>query len=106
MAAYSLRLSCRIKAKVGIKKDGTVTAVTGDWVVNTGSGSEAGPHEIAVGCGEAQLALRCPNWELHSHLVLTNRAAYRNRPWLRRSGTGKLDSSHMGMAMEKAKLIR
>ena len=102
MAAYSLRLSCRINAKVGIKKDGTVTAVTGDWFVNAGSGSEAGPHEIAVGCGEAQLVLRCPNWDLHSKLVLTNRA---NTGIVRGYGGQELESSLLpilGMAMEKA----
>jgi CO/xanthine dehydrogenase Mo-binding subunit len=102
LAAYSLRISCRINARVGIKKDGTITAVTGDWFVNTGSGSEAGPHEIAVGCGELQLALRCPNWDLKSHLVLTNRAP---TGIVRGYGGQELESSIlpiMGMAMEKA----
>jgi CO/xanthine dehydrogenase Mo-binding subunit len=101
LAAYSLRLSCRINARVGIKKDGAVTAVTGDWVVNTGSGSEAGPHEIAVGCGELQLALRCPNWNLRSKLVVTNRAP---TGIVRGYGGQELESSIlpiMGMAMEK-----
>ena len=101
LAAYSLRLSCRINARVGIKKDGTVTAVTGDWFVNTGSGSEAGPHEIAVGCGELQLALRCPNWNLRSKLVVTNRAP---TGIVRGYGGQELESSIlpiMGMAMEK-----
>jgi CO/xanthine dehydrogenase Mo-binding subunit len=101
LAAYSLRISCRINARVGIKKDGAVTAVTGDWFVNTGSGSEAAPHEIAVGCGELQLALRCPNWDLHSTLVLTNRAP---TGIVRGYGGQELESSIlpiMGMAMEK-----
>lgn len=101
LAAYSLRISCRINARVGIKKDGTVTAVTGDWFVNTGSGSEAAPHEIAVGCGELQLALRCPNWNLRSTLVLTNRAP---TGIVRGYGGQELESSIlpiMGMAMEK-----
>lgn len=102
LAAYSLRLSCRINARVGIKKDGTVTAVTGDWFVNTGMGSEAGPHQIAVGCGELQLVLRCPNWDLHSKLVVTNRAP---TGIVRGYGGQELESSILpilGMAMEKA----
>jgi xanthine dehydrogenase molybdenum-binding subunit len=102
LAAYSLRISCRINARVGIKNDGTVTAVTGDWFLNTGSGSEAAPHEIAVGCGELQLALRCPNWDLKSHLVVTNRAP---TGIVRGYGGQELESSIlpiMGMAMEKA----
>ncbi|MCK4723390.1 MAG: xanthine dehydrogenase family protein molybdopterin-binding subunit [Dehalococcoidia bacterium] len=101
-AAYSLRIGSRIHARVGIKKDGTVTAVAGDWLVNTGSGSEAAPHEIAVGCGELQLALRCPNWDLHSTLVCTNRAP---TGIVRGYGGQELESSMlpiMGMAMEKA----
>ncbi|MCK4963427.1 MAG: molybdopterin-dependent oxidoreductase, partial [Anaerolineales bacterium] len=100
-AAYSLRIGSRIHARVGIKKDGTVTAVAGDWLVNTGSGSEAAPHEIAVGCGELQLALRCPNWDLHSTLVCTNRAP---TGIIRGYGGQELESSMlpiMGMAMEK-----
>ncbi|MFC2020250.1 xanthine dehydrogenase family protein molybdopterin-binding subunit [Chloroflexota bacterium] len=102
LAAYSLRISCRINARVGIKDDGTVTAVTGDWFVNTGSGSEAAPHEISVGCGELQLALHCPNWDLHSTLVLTNRAP---TGIVRGYGGQELESSILpilGMAMEKA----
>ena len=78
--------------------------MTGDWFVNTGSGSEAGPHEIAVGCGEAQLVLRCPNWDLHSKLVLTNRA---NTGIVRGYGGQELESSILpilGMAMEKANI--
>jgi xanthine dehydrogenase molybdenum-binding subunit len=101
-AAYSLRLGSRMHARVGIKKDGTVTAVAGDWLVNTGSGSEAAPHEIAVGCGELQLALRCPNWDLHSTLVCTNRAP---TGIIRGYGGQELESAVlpiMGMAMEKA----
>jgi CO/xanthine dehydrogenase Mo-binding subunit len=72
-SAYTLRLGSRIHAKVGIKKDGTVTAVSGEWLVNTGSASEAGLAEIAVGLGEAQLIIRCSNWDLRSKLVCTNR---------------------------------
>jgi len=100
-AAYSLRIGSRIHARVGIKKDGTVPAVAGDWLVNTGSGSEAAPHEIAVGCGELQLALRCPNWDLHSTLVCTNRAP---TGIIRGYGGQELESAIlpiMGMAMEK-----
>ena len=62
--AYSLRLGSRIHARVGIKKDGTVTALEGEWFVDTGAASEMAQVQVAVGCGEAQLALRCPNWNL------------------------------------------
>ncbi len=101
LASYSLRLASRIHARVGIKKDGTVTAVAGDWFVNTGSGSEAAPHEIGVGGGELQLILRCPNWDLHSILVCTNRTP---TGIVRGYGGQELESSMLpvlGMAMEE-----
>ncbi|MBN1367415.1 MAG: xanthine dehydrogenase family protein molybdopterin-binding subunit [Dehalococcoidales bacterium] len=72
--SYSLRIGSRIHCKIGIKKDGTVTAVAGEWLVDTGAASEMAQVEIAVGCGEAQLMLRCSNWNLQPHLVCTNRS--------------------------------
>jgi CO/xanthine dehydrogenase Mo-binding subunit len=70
---YSLRLGSRIHGKIGIKKDGTVTAVSGDWYVDTGASSETMPVQIGVGCGEVQLMLRCSNWNLQPSTVCTNR---------------------------------
>ena len=99
---YSLRLGSRIHAKVGMKKDGTLTAVSGEWWVNTGSGSESGPFQIAVGCGELQLVLRCTNWDLTSRLVCTNRSP---SGIVRGYGGQELESSILpivSMAMEKA----
>ncbi len=72
-SAYTVRLGSRIHAKIGIKKDGTVTALAGDWIVNTGAASEMTPGQVAVGCGEAQLLLRCANWNLQPKVVCTNR---------------------------------
>jgi len=71
--AFTLRLGSRIHANVGIKKDGTVTAVSGEWLVNTGASSELAQGQVAVGCGEAQLMLRCSNWNLQPKVVCTNR---------------------------------
>jgi len=72
-ATFSLRIGSRMHGKVGIKKDGTVTAVSARWLVDTGAASEMNQAEIAVGCGEAQLFMRCSNWDLQPHLVCTNR---------------------------------
>jgi len=74
-AAYGLRLGSRIHGKVGMKKDGTVTAVSGEWLINTGFYSQITQGQLAVGCGEVQLAVRCPNWDLKPKIVCTNRAA-------------------------------
>lgn len=73
--AFVLRLGSRFRGKFGMKKDGTITAVSGEWFVDTGAFSDMAQAQIAVGCGEAQLVLRCPNWNLKTHLVLTNRCA-------------------------------
>jgi xanthine dehydrogenase molybdenum-binding subunit len=70
---YTLRLGSRMRGKVGIKKDGTVTAVSAEWLVNAGAASETAQGMVAVGCGEAQLALRCENWNFQPHVVCTNR---------------------------------
>ena len=74
-AAYGLRLGSRIHGKVGMKKDGTVTAISGEWLINTGFYSQITQGQLAVGCGEVQLMVRCPNWDLKPKIVCTNRAA-------------------------------
>ena len=73
LATFGVRISSRIKAKVGMKKDGTVTAVSGKWFVNTGYHSSHTQFMIGVGCGEVQIAIRCPNWDLKPVIVCTNR---------------------------------
>ncbi len=102
--AYSLRLGSRIHARVGMNRDGTLTAVSGQWLVNTGSGSESGPFQIAVGCGELQLVLRCKNWDLNPKLICTNRSP---SGIVRGYGGQELESSILpvvSLAMEKAGL--
>ncbi|EFK09643.1 aldehyde oxidAse and xanthine dehydrogenase, a/b hammerhead domain protein [delta proteobacterium NaphS2] len=56
--AYSLRLGSRIHARVGMKRDGTLTAVSGHWLVNTGSGS--GPGQRNSLCKMAAEVLKLP----------------------------------------------
>ena len=100
--SYSLRLGSRVHARVGMKRDGTLTAISGDWFVNTGSGSESGPGQIAVGCGELQIVLRCANWDLKTKLVCTNRSP---SGIVRGYGGQELESSILpvvSLAMEKA----
>ena len=75
LATFVLRPGSRMKARVGMKKDGRVTAISGTWLVDTGFYSQTTQAQVAVGCGEAQLAVRCPNWDLKSVVVCTNRNA-------------------------------
>lgn len=75
LAAFSVRLGSRIRGRVGMKNDGSVTFLEGDWFVNTGAFSEMAQGMVAVGCGEAQLMLRCPNWDFRPKIVCSNRTA-------------------------------
>ncbi len=75
LAAFVLRPASRMQARVGMKRDGTVTAVSGAWLIDTGYYSMTTQAQVAVGCGEVQLAVRCPNWDLKTTIVCTNRNA-------------------------------
>ena len=75
LATFTLRPSSRITARVGMKRDGTLTAVAGTWLVDTGYYSMTTQSQVAVGCGELQIMARCPNWDLRNTIVCTNRNA-------------------------------
>jgi len=102
--AFCLRLGSRFRGKVGIRKDGTVTAVSGEWFVDTGAFCDMSQAQVAVGCGEAQLMLRCPNWDLKTRLVFTNRCP---SGVVRGFGGQELESAFhplLSLAMEQAEL--
>jgi CO/xanthine dehydrogenase Mo-binding subunit len=75
MANFTLRISSRIHARVGIRSDGTLTAIEGDWYVDTGYYSFATQAQVAVGSGELMIMAQCPNWNLKNYVVTTNRNA-------------------------------
>ena len=75
LATFTLRPESRMHVKVGMKRDGTVTALSGTWLIGTGYYSQTTQAQVGVGCGEVQLALRCPNWDLKPKIVCTNRNA-------------------------------
>jgi CO/xanthine dehydrogenase Mo-binding subunit len=75
LAAFTLRPGSRMKARVGMKKDGSVTALAGKWLIDTGYYSQTTQGQVAVGCGEVQIMVRCPNWNLKPTIVCTNRNA-------------------------------
>jgi xanthine dehydrogenase molybdenum-binding subunit len=75
MASFTLRVGSRIHAKVGMKNDGTITAVQGDWYVDTGCYSFTTQCQVAVGSGELMIMAQCPNWDLKNTIVATNRNA-------------------------------
>ncbi len=75
IATFTLRIGSRIHAKVGMKKDGTITAVQGKWYVDTGCYSFTTQCQVAVGSGELMIMAQCPNWDLKNIVVATNRNA-------------------------------
>ncbi len=75
LATFVVRVESKLRAKVGMRKSGEVTAVSGDWLVGTGAYSMTTQAQVAVGCGEVQIAVRCANWDLQSRIVCTNRTA-------------------------------
>jgi CO/xanthine dehydrogenase Mo-binding subunit len=75
LAAFVLRPGSRMTARVGMKKDGTVTAVEGTWLIDTGYYSMTTQSQVAVGCGEVQIMVRCLNWNLKPVIACTNRNA-------------------------------
>jgi CO/xanthine dehydrogenase Mo-binding subunit/aerobic-type carbon monoxide dehydrogenase small subunit (CoxS/CutS family) len=74
-ATYSVRFGSRIHGKVGITKNGQVTAFSGDWLINTGNFATSTQGQVAVGLGEVQIMLRCANWNLQPYVVFTNQTA-------------------------------
>jgi xanthine dehydrogenase molybdenum-binding subunit len=75
MAAFTLRISSRMHARVGMKKDGSVTAIQGTWYVDTGYYSFTTQPQVAVGSGELMIMAGCPNWDFKNIIVATNRNA-------------------------------
>ena len=75
LTTFVVRFGSRIHGRVGIKKDGRVTAFSGEWLINTGSFAGATQGQVAVGLGEVQIMLRCANWNLQPYAVFTNQTA-------------------------------
>jgi CO/xanthine dehydrogenase Mo-binding subunit/aerobic-type carbon monoxide dehydrogenase small subunit (CoxS/CutS family) len=75
LSVFTVRPASRMKAKVGMKRDGTVTAIQGRWLIDTGYYSMTTQAQVAVGCGEVQIMVRCANWDLKPVIVCTNRNA-------------------------------
>ena len=75
LACFVVRVGSRINARVGMKKDGTLTAIEGTWYVDTGYYSFTTQAQVAVGSGELMIMAQCPNWDLKNIIVATNRNA-------------------------------
>jgi len=75
LLTWEVRLGSRIHGKVGIRKDGVVSAFQGMWLVEPGFSSELAQGQMGVGLGEAQVMLaKCQNWDLDTKCIATNRS--------------------------------
>lgn len=73
IAAQSNRLGSEATYKIGLKKDGTVTALEGEWIGDCGAfGAEQGLM-IAVGLISVPINTNCKNVNLNTKLVVTNK---------------------------------
>ena len=104
LACFVLRLGSRIHARVGMKNDGTLTAIQGMWDVDTGYYSFTTQAQVAIGAGELMIMAQCPNWDMKNRVIVTNRNASGS---MRGFGGQELKCAFiplLGLAMEKAGL--
>lgn len=73
LSTFVVRPSVSVEARIGMKRNGVLTAIEGSFLVDTGYYSRTTQGQIAVALGELQLMLRCPNWNLRGELVCTTR---------------------------------
>lgn len=90
LTTFTLRLGSRIRGKVGMNKTGEVKGIKAEWFINTGHYSAVTQAQAMVGLGEAQLVIRCPNWDIRPKIVCTNRAS---SGWIRGFGGQELKSA-------------
>lgn len=73
LLTYERRFSNKFVGKIGMKKDGIVHAIQGDWLISTGVGSELTQGQVAEGLGEINLVLnKTPNWDLTAKVIVSN----------------------------------
>jgi len=104
MTSFTLRVGSRIEAKIGLKKDGTITGIQGTWYVDSGYYSFTTQCQVAVGLAEFMLFAQCPHWDIQANVVATNRNA---SGATRGFGGQELNSSFMpvlSLGMAKASL--
>ena len=104
MTSFTLRVGSRIQARIGLKKDGTITGIQGTWFVDSGYYSFTTQCQVAVGLAELMLFAQCPHWDLKANVVATNRNA---SGATRGFGGQELNSSFipvLSLGMEKANL--
>ncbi|QTL06129.1 molybdopterin-dependent oxidoreductase [Aquabacter sp. L1I39] len=71
-AATTTRHPMTIRAKVGARADGRLTAISLRVVSNTGAYGNHGPGVLFHGCNESLILYRCPNKKVEGYAVYTH----------------------------------
>jgi xanthine dehydrogenase molybdenum-binding subunit len=71
--AHTVRLNSKAKYKIGLKKDGTVTAIQGEWLCECGAFSGEQGMMIGVGMISQAINAKSENADVKSTAVVTNR---------------------------------
>jgi CO/xanthine dehydrogenase Mo-binding subunit len=73
MLVFERRLGNRFLGKIGMNKDGLITAIKGDWLVDTGMSAELTQGQVSEGLGELNLSFnKTPHWDVTGRVVVTN----------------------------------
>lgn len=103
-ASYQVRMDSRARYKVGIKKDGTITALSGQWLCDSGALQYGPALMIAVGMIVYPFLAKCNNLKIETKLVMTNNipsGSFRGFGYLENSA---LLGSVLCVAMEKVNI--
>lgn len=72
-ACHSVRMNSLARYKIGMKKDGTVTAIKGEWLTDCGALSGEQAMMIAVGLISQPILAKCSNVKITSKIAPTNK---------------------------------
>ena len=85
MTAQTCRMNSRAHYKIGLKKDGTITAVEGEWLCESGAYVSEQPMMIGVGLISQAILAKCDNVNIQTKAIVTNKmtsGAYRGYGYL------------------------
>ena len=91
--SYSLRLGSRVHARVGMKRDGTLTAISGEWFVKHRIGLRIRPGPDCSGLWRAADSTPMCQLGPEDQIGLYKPFAIRHCPGIRGPGAGKFHSS-------------
>lgn len=85
IATYATRLNSKGHYKIGMKKNGTITALSGEWLADCGALSAEQAMMVSVGLISQSILAKSDNVDINSKIVLTNKVptgAYRGFGYL------------------------